>query len=436
MKMPLCRRPQAAALALMAATLLAAAPAAAIEATWSGFATLGYARSDSAYTYQGSIDEDGTLRRDSLLAGQLDLRLSPQWSATVQAQLAPAVGSDTRWRAKTAWAFVAWRPDNDWLLRAGKARAPLYLYSESLDIGVASDMARMPHEMYAIAPTNDFTGLFVTRNFAIGATDLSLDAYNGEAENTLRMWRRDGLPPAVPAGPLYRSVDVKVRGLVLTARDPHLTWRLGVHRTRTASVDRRPLPVAYPRVDIAPGVGYWQVDPSLPGPGIERVPSIRNMILTAGLEWQLGEGWRVAGEFVRLLQKDTQLGSDSHAGYLALFKRIGAFTPYASLAMQRSSDGVLTWRRDLTTASLPAFVPGAAQINAAQRIAGEAVYAFDQRSRAVGVAYTLSPRAKLKAEWMHTRVGAASSHFDTPPGQPDPKDLRVNTLSVNLGVAF
>lgn len=414
----------------------AAPPALAVEAAWSGFGTLGYARSDSAYTYQGSIDRDGTLRRDSLLAGQLDLRLSPQWSATLQAQLAPAVGSETRWRARTAWAFVAWRPDNDWLLRAGKARAPLYLYSESLDVGVASDMARMPHEMYAIAPTNDFTGLFVTRSFSVGNRDLSLDAYSGAAENTLRMWRRDGLPPAVPAGPLYKTVDVQVRGLVLTSRDADLTWRVGVHRTRTASADGNTLPVSFPRVDIGPGMGYWQVDSALPGPGIERVASIRNLILTAGLELQLGDGWRAAGEFVRLLQKDTQLGSDSHAGYLALFKRVGAWTPYVSLALQRSSDGVLGWRKDLTTASLPAVVPGAAQINAAQRVAGEAVYAFDQRSGAIGVAYTLSPRAKLKAEWLHTRVGAASSHFDTPPGQPDPKDLRVNTLSVNVGVAF
>lgn len=418
------------------ASLTGATPAAAVEALWSGFATLGYARSDSAYTYQGSIDEHGSWRRDSLLAGQLDLRLSPQWSATVQGQIAPAEDSDTRWRAKTAWAFVAWRPDNDWLLRAGRARAPLYLYSESLDIGVASDMARLPHEMYSIAPTNDFTGLFITRSLSVGSHELNVDAYSGDADATLRLWLRDGLPPARPPGPLYRTVDVKLRGLVLTARDNGLTWRLGVHRTRTTPLDSGTLPVAFPRVELAPGVGYWQVSSSLPGPGITRVGSIRNLILTAGLEWQLKDGWRVAAEVVRMRQKDIEIGSDSRAGYVALFKRLGAWTPYASLARQRSSDGVLNWRTQLTGATLPPQVPGAAQIIAVQRMAGESVYAFDQHSWALGLSYTLSPAAKLKAEWMRTRVGAASAHFDTPPGLPDANGLRVHTLSFNVGVAF
>lgn len=431
MKLPLYRGLLAAALALCAA-----APARAVDVAWSGFATLGYARSDSAYTYQGSIDDGGTLRRDTRLAGQLDLRLSPQWSATVQAQLAPADDSDNRWHAKTAWAFVAWRPDNDWLLRVGKARLPMYLYSESLDVGVASDMARLPHEMYSIAPTNDFTGLFITRSFTLGEHDLSVDAYSGRAAPKLRQWLRDGVPPVQPAGARYTEVDVRVSGLTLTARDTHLTWRLGVHTAHTARSDGQTLPVRYPRVDIGPGLGYWQVNAALPGPGIEQVDRIHNLALTAGLEWQLGDGWRIASEFVRVQQRDIELGSDSRAGYLALFKRIGAWTPYLSVAFQRSSDGVLGWRRRLIDEGLPAQMPGATQINAAQRVAGEAVYAFDQRALALGVSYALSPTAKLKAEWLRTRVGAASAHFDTPPGLPDPRDLRVDTLSFNVNVAF
>lgn len=178
------------------------------------------------------------------------------------------------------------------------------------------------------------------------------------------------------------------------------------------------------------------MDASLTGPGIATVDRIRNLIITAGAEWQVGAGWRLAGEAVRIQQRDTELGSDSRAGYLALFKRIGAHTPYMSVARQRSSDGVLQWRAELTGAGLPAAVPGAAQINALQRIAGGSMYAFDQRAMALGVSYAPSPTAKLKAEWMRTRVGAASAHFDPPPGMPDAKDLSVNTLTVNFNVAF
>jgi hypothetical protein len=421
-----------------AALALVATPARAqdVQATWSGFATLGWAQSDSDTPYQRFITREGGWKRDSLIAGQLDLRLSPQWSATVQGKLAACATQDDSVCARAAWAFVAWRPGNDWLLRAGKVRVPLYLHSESLDVGVASDMARLPHEMYSVVPTNDFTGLFVTRNFSWGARELSLEAYSGRADATARLWLRDGLPPMVSAGPYFRTVDVKVNGLVLSSRDDTLSWRLGAISARTRSADGRPLPVRFPRVDVGPGLHYWQVDDNLPGPGIERVDRIRNLAITAGAEWSFGSGWRVAGEYVRMLQKDTELGSDSKAGYLALFKRMGAYTPYVSVARQRSSDGVLGWHERLVTPTLPPVVPGAAQINAVQRVAGESGYAFDQRSLALGLAWALSPTAKLKGEWMRTRVGRASGHFDVQPGQADAQGLQVHTWTANLSVAF
>ena len=423
---------------LLAATLTAAlcAPAFAVDVSWSGFATLGYAKSDSDYTYQGSINRDGTLKRDSLLAGQVDLRFTPQWSATVQAKLTACETRDDGACARTAWAFVAWRPDNDWLVRLGKVRVPLYLNSESLDVGVSHEMARMPFEMYSIAPTNDFKGLFVTRSFTWGPREVSLEGFAGSTRANARLWLRDGLPPERPAGAFYRSVDVKVSGLALTVRDDALTWRLGVLSTRTRSAEGRGLPVRFPRVDLAPGLGYWQVDDELPGPGIERATPIRNLAVTAGADWSFATDWRVAAEYVRMHQRDTELGSDSRAGYLALFRRIGAFTPYLSVARQKSSDGVLGWHERLVTPTLPGFVPGADMINAAQRISGESLYAFDQRSLSLGVSYALSPTAKIKAEWMRTKVGRASLHFDVPPGQPDTGGLQVRTLSANLSVAF
>jgi hypothetical protein len=408
----------------------------AVEATWSGFATLGYARSDSDYTYQRYINKSGTLRTDSLVAGQLDLRLSPQWSATAQVKLAPSETNDSHTSASAAWAFVAWRPDNDWLLRAGKLRLPLYLHSESLDVGVAHDMARLPYEMYSLAPTNDVTGLRVSRSFQLGEQDISVDAYSGRAKPVARFWLRDGAPPDAPAGAFFKKVDVSISGLVVTGRDPSLTWRLGFHSSRTAQSSGEALPKRYAFVDLGPGLGFWKINDAQPGAPLETVSHIRNLVFTAGAEWQIDDSWKVAGEFVRIKQLDTDIGSDSKAGYVALFKRIGDFTPYVSLARQRSSDGLLEWHRRLTQDQLPAFFPGASQLNAAQRVGGETLYAFDQRSLALGMSYALSPTAKIKAEWMRTQVGNTSTHFDVPAGQPDTQGLRVNTLTMNVSVAF
>lgn len=425
-------------LALAGATCctLASVPAAAVELNWSGFATLGYARSDSPYTYLGSIHEDGSFRRDTLVAGQADLRFRPEWSATVQAEIAPDRNDGHGWRARTAWAFVAWRPDNDWLLRLGKARVPLYLFSESQDIGVGSDLARMPAEQYSIAPTSDFKGLFVTRTATLGEGELGVEAYGGRSGVQQRIWFRDGLPGVRAPGAFYQSVEVDVGGLVLTLREPRFTWRLGVHTATTRGVDGAPLPAAFPRVEVAPGIGYWQVSDALPGPGVHYTNSIQNMLVAAGAEWRLAPGWRVIGEYLNMRQRKTEVGAAGWAGYLALFKRIGDFTPYVSIARQKSRDELLRRREQLLTPGLPATVPGAGMINAAQRMAGEGMIVFDQRSAALGVSYALSPTAKLKAEWMRTSVGRLSSHFEPPPGQPDASGLRVNTLSASVSVAF
>ena len=150
----------------------------------------------------------------------------------------------------------------------------------------------------------------------------------------------------------------------------------------------------------------------------------------------MGDGWRVAAEAVRMRQKDTEVGSDSLSSYVAVFRRIGDYTPYLSLSSQRSSATLRAWRDKLTSNPMPAYVPGGSQLNAIDRMSGENLHVFDQHSQALGLSYALSPTVKIKGEWMSTRVGGGSQHFDTPAGKPDAKEKRVSTVSASVSVAF
>lgn len=411
-------------------------PALAQDLSVSGFGTLGYARSNRVETYQRSIDRNGTFARDSVLGVQGDLRLDPQWSATVQLKAAPSLRSDDRWDLRPDWAFVAWRPNDDWLLRAGRMRVPLYLHSESMDVGVTHDMARLPAEMYQLAPSSDFNGVYATRSWARGDGELALDVYTGRIATTARIWSRDGLPPVMMPGARFVDVNVRTSGAVLTFRQPDSLWRGGMHRTKTSQRDGGRFAVDFPFVPIAPGLGYYQVDESLPGPGLQTVPSISNTVVTLGFEQQFAADWGIAAEFARNIQHDTEVGSDTRGGYVALSRRVGSLTPYVSLGAIRSSSNVLSWYQRLTGNPLPAVVAGADQINAAQRLAGESFYAFDQQSLALGASWTIAPTRKLKFEWMRTRVGRVSVFFDTPPGRPAPSDTHVDVWSVNYSFSF
>ena len=419
--------------------LLVSAPLAAQELSWSGFGTLGLAKSNRDYTYQRYITHGGSLNRDSLLGLQADLRLNPQWSATLQVKAAPSLQADSRWAVVPTWAFVAWRPNDDWLLRAGRLRLPLYLYSESMDVGQTHDMARLPTEVYSVAPSSDFDGGYVTRTWLLGDAgerEISADAFHGTASTTARFWTRDGAPPAVPAGPIFHAVKVNASGLALTFRQPGLVLRGSLNQTRTRQVDGGALPVTFPFVQIAPGLGYYQVSNSLPGPGVPTVQSIRNTVFSLGGEYSFAGGWRVAAEYVRNQQHDTELASDTTGSSVALFRNLGPLTPYVSVSKLGSRQAALNWYQRLTSNTLPAFIPGAAQLNSAQRLGAESIWLADQHSLALGASYALTPQLKVKGEWLRSHIGQASRMVDTRPGSDTPHNTTVDVLSVNLNFAF
>lgn len=408
-----------------------------IDLSASGFATLGYTQSNQDFRWQGQIRDEGGFERDSLIGGQVDARFSPHWSATVQVLGQPSRVQYGKWELETTWAFLAWRPNDDWLLRAGKHRVPLYLYSETQDMGAVSDFLRLPPEQYWIAPMSDFTGIYATRMWSIGSQELTLDAYAGRSESEYQSWTVDGLPPMVEPGVVRQPIDIRASGLVLTARGADTLWRLSVHRARTsAKDDHMAMVVSYPWVELAPGIGYWQVDDSMPGPGVRRTSAVRNWFLTAGFEWQFGEGWRLAAEGTSIRQRGEGIGMELLAGYTALFKTVGRTTAYASVSRMLAGKRQREWYERLTGNRVPDALPGAGQINAAQTLAGELTPSFDQHSWSFGASYALTPTSRLKAEFARTHIRSMSTIAWPSPGHEPVRDTQVDVLSLSYSIVF
>src|ERR1700682_769973 len=87
---------------------------AAVDFSVSAFGTLGYARSDQPYTYQRFIDKSGTFMRDSLAVVPVDTRVAHKIRETVQVKMAPDTANDNRYVGTVSWAFLSYRPTNDW----------------------------------------------------------------------------------------------------------------------------------------------------------------------------------------------------------------------------------------------------------------------------------------------------------------------------------
>ncbi|MBC7860368.1 MAG: porin [Burkholderiaceae bacterium] len=427
--------------ALLALLALSAAPAGATDLAFSGFGTLGYTRSDQDYSYERFVNDAGSAKRDTLLGAQMDARFSPQWGATVQAKLAPAADSDTGWKPTLAWAFASWRPNNDWLLRAGKLRVPGYMNAENMDVGATFDYARLPTEMYSLAPTMDFKGLAASRYWRDDDNELTLEGYWGKADFHWRYHYRESLLD-FSQGAYYMPMEVdKMAGLALTLRRNDDTYRIGYHVGDATRTDARILPATFPFVALAPGLGYYQTDNRLPGPGLGNNKSLDYQVLYLGADVSLPHDFRVIGEYGRRKVNRIDIGPSSTSAFVSVLKKIGPWTPYVNYAQLRSSATQRNLYAAVNGTQLP---PQAAQllgpeyvalINAAQRVGADNISNFDQRAWSVGASYALSATSKLKAEWSRVRFGQGSSMIDTPPAGPI-RNQSMQMLTVAYSVVF
>lgn len=400
----------------------------------SGFGTLGGAVSDQDFIYQRHIDDHGTLNRDSLAAIQLDARLSAAWSLTLQAKAAPSERDDNAWDPTLTWAFLSWRPTNDLLWRFGKQRLPLMLYSANSDVGITFDFARLPTEAYSILPTQDFTGLSLAKTWFDADREWTLEGYLGQTHTNWHYYLRNGLEPVFSAGTFYLGYDVNMAGLVLSLRDDRNTWRLALHRAEATS-DQGPVPERFPFVEIAPGLGYYQILDAFPGPGVPTVDHYDIWVLTFGAEIALPHDLRLVGEYGRRRFDNATTGADTSAGYLALLKRVGRWTPYVYWSGIRTSEAALDFITGLNDTHLPQTIPSADLINASQRTGADLLSPYDQHSWALGASYSLSPTSRIKAEWMHTRTGRLSVFVDAPPDE-DSGGRQINVFSLSYSFTF
>ncbi len=403
------------------------------DVSLSGFATAGFAISDQSYKYQRFLDDNGTFKRDSVLGGQIDIKLNDEFSVIAQAKLAPSISSERDVDATLTWAFLAWRPTNDLLFRGGRVRVPFYLHSETTDIGETFEFARLPVEVYPVSAVANINGLSGSKTWDLNNGELTLSGYVGELTNHVRQSPYNQPPLSAEAS--YMQINTEGYGLVLTFEHDSDIFRIGAHDSFSRRNDGQGMEVTFPFVSIMPNVGYYQVSNDMPGPGVPKVNEVRTISYVVGADIELGEGFRLMGEYVRRDVRNIVTGPDSQGGYLALLKSFDDWTPYVSMAHLQSMEKSLNLYRDLSGNTVPDIIPDAAVLNASQRATAASIDVYDQTTWAIGTSYRINPTSKLKAEWAITKTGDVSSFIDTPIGGAS-GDKLINVFSFSYNIVF
>lgn len=408
--------------------------AAAADLALSGFATLGYARSDQDFRYLRYIDDRGTFRADSLLGAQAEARLTSQWGATVQAVASAPRRRDEGYEAEIRWAFLSYRPSNDWLFRLGRLRPPVLINTQNSEVGVTYDQVRLPVEVYSLSPVYDVDGAAVTKTWLLRDSEINLDGYWGKSDIAFRVpFQRDPsarsspqLAAFLPQG-LYFPEKITFKGAVVSYAAQRLLLRAGVHRA-----DLRP------RTD-QPFIQTFQATP-FPAPApfggtlYQPIPTDRIEItaLTLGVDWRRAD-WRITAEYGQRRIKGTDIGVGSRSAYATVARDIGKWTPYATYARLLSDAQTRRLYRDVNDTPVPLGAQGPPLFlppNYHQVIA-DLITVYDQYSTMLGASYGFSATSKLKLEWMRTKVGLRSALVDSAV-----QDAKLNVFSVSYSVVF
>ncbi|WJN59160.1 hypothetical protein [Pseudomonas sp. SO81] len=155
------------------------------EALINGFGTVGVTHlggEDDGRGYGLSGQTKDSWRGDQLskFGAQLTYGVTDTVGLTLQTT---AKAYSDEWKANLEWAYLSWQSTDNLMLRFGRLRTPVYMYSESIDVGFAYPWLRLPDEVYSQVQLSNYEGADLVYNLPLSFATVSFQVAGGVAKN-------------------------------------------------------------------------------------------------------------------------------------------------------------------------------------------------------------------------------------------------------------
>ena len=344
---------------------------------FSGFARLvgGYL-DDGDANYQG-YDNAISFGQHSLFALQTDIELTETLSFTTQLLAHASAGRDSG----VEWAYLTWRPSKRWRFKAGRLRTPIYLHSDTIDVGFSYPWIIPPQAVYTPYTPSNITGLSAAYQFNIREWGIETKAYWGRFEGAVSVL--DKFP-----------VDVKVdnlRGLILALNRGNLRLRASYHR---AALDIK-----------APALARFagQLRPRFPKSADSLNTKTDIDFVQAGVSYDTLD-YFLKAEWTRMSHPPA-FGIPTYDSYYlsggyTFYPFNLPITPHATFANISVDDA------PPPVNEIPANVPQLARLRSGYLGAfqNDLIGNDSLQSLSVGLRWDVNPAVALKAEWVHLRA--------------------------------
>lgn len=188
-----------------------------------GFFSTGYTRANNDAGY-GEATEQSDLETLSLFGLQSTFSLSRNTDAVLQLV---SRGSED-WDTELEWGYLRHQFSNGSELRAGKMRLPLFMESETLEIGYGQPWARPPEAVYDPVPVRSYLGADAAYTINLSGSSIQTRAFAGHLDDD--------------ATSLGQTVNVELRNITgLTANWTNYLWTFrGVYAHAEATIGGTP----------------------------------------------------------------------------------------------------------------------------------------------------------------------------------------------------
>lgn len=361
----------------------------------SGFGSLGLAHVDApaGWAYKrdtAQADNRGGTRADLDTRIGLQLNHAPTRTLELVAQVVMARRGPASPDADALeWAFLAWRPDPEWKLRAGRVNFDAFLLSDHRNVGIAYPFARPPVDFYAQLPRS-LDGADLARGWNANGAYWHAKIVAGRTAAFADASARLDLSPSYGA-----TVSREADGLLLRASAVHTRFEQDMDRLRPLLDALAPL-AALPVPAVAEQAAALRSRLALSG--------VRPTYLSLGARLERGP-WLASGEFTRVTGQPTVA---YRSAYASIGRRFGALTVYALASRVEAINPAMT-APDWLGALAPVLGPAAAM--QAQGVADAAAGAVNagrvaQGTTTVGLRQDIDSRWGVKLQWDRIRVEA------------------------------
>lgn len=339
------------------------------------FTTTEFKPNGAGYSHSWSADVD------SLIAGQVTANITSKLSAVLQ--VISEQNYDNTYTPHVEWANIKYQFTPDLSVRIGRTALPIFMLTDSRQIGYATPWVRPPVEVYRLVPVTSNDGADASYRMALGAATNTLQVTAGRSD---AKFPNSGAFGAVTA----QSRDVAT--FVDTFEKGFTTVHLNYGRAHIT------LPAFDELFDAFRQFGAQGIAIANKYDVNKRLATFLGM----GANYDPGN-WFVMSEWGEI-KTDSALG-DNAGWYVSGGYRFAKFTPYITYAKVKADSNTSDPGLDVT--ELPASLAGLATgLNAGlNQILGSIAV---QRTISVGARYDFMKNADLKLQYDHTRLGTGS----------------------------